>query len=152
MIGLAIVSLYAINGWDPLTKLFFQLTVVGGFGVLVLMVITSAATAGYFLRASNRADGIGIVRGVIAPVLSVIALGLVLVETLQQFQTLLGVTDNDPLRWIFPGSFAALFVLGLIWAGRLRRAKPEVYQAIGTSRPPEPPVTGLKPAPVASGW
>ena len=115
------------------------------------MVITSAATAAYFLRSANRADGIGIVRGVVAPVLSVLLLGVVLVETLQQFQTLLGVADDDPLRWIFPASFAALFVLGLIWAARLRLTKPDVYKAIGTSRPPEPPVIGFAPAPVASG-
>ncbi|MFI1996250.1 APC family permease [Actinoplanes sp. NPDC020271] len=151
VIGLVIVSLYAINGWDPLTKLFFQLTVEGGFGVLVLMVITSAATAAFFRRVVNRSYGIGIGRGVVAPIVSALLLGVVLVETLQQFQTLIGVPDDDPLRWIFPGSFAVLFLLGMIWTAWLRHAKPDVYRAIGTSRPPEPRPTGLTPEPIASG-
>ncbi|GAA0463825.1 hypothetical protein Ade02nite_30630 [Paractinoplanes deccanensis] len=35
VIALVIVVLYAANGWDPLTKLFFQLVVVGGLGILM---------------------------------------------------------------------------------------------------------------------
>lgn len=147
---LVIVAAYVVNGWDPLTKLFFQLTVVGGFGVLILMIVSSGATAAYFSQRANR-DGVGVLRGIVAPAVSVLALGFVLVATLQQFPILLGISANDPLRWIFPGLFGAAFIAGLIRASALRRNRPEIYQAIGTS---EQPRTATGPAPVvmAEGW
>ena len=151
VLALLIVAAYVINGWDPLTKLFFQLTVLGGFGVLLLMIIASAATAAYFSPHRNRTEGVGVTRGVLAPALSVIALGFVLIETLKQFTILLGIAPDDPLRWIFPGLFGVAFAAGIGWALRLRGRRPGAYQAIGTSKPPQ---VSTEPAAtfVAGGW
>ncbi len=149
-LALVIVAAYVINGWDPLTKLFYQLTVLGGFGVLILMVVSSGATAAYFARREHR-DGVGFARGVLAPGLSVFALGFVLVETLQQFTILLGITPGDPLRWVFPGLFVAAFVAGLGRAVHLRGRRPRVYQAIGTSKPPAD-AADRPPVALAEGW
>jgi amino acid transporter len=148
-LSLVIVGVYVVNGWDPLTKLFYQLTVVGGFGVLILMIISSGATAAYFARREHR-DGVSIVRGVLAPGLSVLTLGFVLVATLQQFTILLGLGPNDPLRWIFPALFGVAFAAGLGRALHLRGRRPEVYQAIGSSNPPHD--ADLPPVAMAQGW
>lgn len=153
-LSLLVVGVYAVKHWDPLVKLFFWQTVIGGFGVLALMVITSAATAVFFTRRRNRADGIGIGRGIIAPTLSVFALGWVLIETLQQFHELLGVDPSSPLRWVFPALFAVAFVFGLIRTGYVHARKPNIYRAIGTGMPPatDNPLRPGVPATVAGGW
>ena len=131
-----VVGLYAFFGWEPLVKLFFWQTVIGGFGVLVLMVIASAATAAHFAARDSRHDIVGVGQGVIAPALSVLALGEVMILTLEQFHKLLGVDATSPLRWAFPALFAVAFALGLARAGFLAAARPRIYAAIGTGKPP----------------
>ncbi|MFI6079089.1 APC family permease [Actinoplanes sp. NPDC051343] len=150
VIGLLIIGLYVVNGWKPLTQMFYQLTIVGGLGVLILMIIASAATTVFFARRQNRA-GISVVRGVIAPALSTLALAWVLVETFQQFTILIGVDAGSPLRWFFPGLFGVAFVVGIGWALNLRR-RPDVYAAIGTSKPPQPVTAQPAPAVAPAGW
>lgn len=152
VLALLIVAAYVINGWDPLVRLFFQLTVLGGFGVLILMIISSLATTAHFARRDNRRDGVGIARGVLAPAVSVLALGLVMVETLQQFAILIGISADDPLRWILPGLFAVALAVGLVRALHLRRRRPEVYLAIGTSKAPHEAAAAVPPTALAEGW
>jgi len=131
-----VVGLYAFFGWEPLVKLFFWQTVIGGFGVLVLMVIASAATAAHFAARDSRHDIVGVGQGVIAPALSVLALGEVMILTLEQFHKLLGVDATSPLRWAFPALYAVAFALGLARAGYLAAVRPRIYAAIGTGKPP----------------
>lgn len=70
--------------------------------------------------------------------LSVLALGALLAKTLQQIAILLGVAPDDPLRWIYPSSFAVVFVAGVAWAAVLRVRRPRAYEAIGADRTAEP--------------
>lgn len=153
VICLGVIALYVTNGWDPLTQLFYQLTVLGGFGVLLLMIVSSAAIGIHFSRRRNRYGRVSVMRGIIAPALSVIMLGVVLVETIQQIGVLLGLAGGDPLLWIYPSSFGVVFAIGVIWALVLRHTRPHVYQAIGTSQPPEPPIADRRiPATTIGGW
>lgn len=130
VIGIIVISVYAIAGWDPFTRMFFWLTVLGGLGVLVLMTATSVAVLAYFAHAPNRAD-VGAGRGVVAPALATVALGGVLWVTLVQTATLLGVDPTSPLRWQLPGIFAVAAVLGVAWALVLRARRPGTYAVIG---------------------
>jgi amino acid transporter len=50
LIGLAVITLYAVMGWDPLVRLFFWLGTTGGFGILLLLGTTSLAVVGFFAR------------------------------------------------------------------------------------------------------
>ncbi|GAA4974164.1 APC family permease [Actinoplanes utahensis] len=131
VIALVVLGLYAANGWDPMINLFFWITVTGGLGVLILMFITSIAVIGYFVKPAHRAD-VGVGRGLVAPTVASVALGWILVVTLQQFDVLLGVDPASPWRWIFPVAFGAAAVLGMLWAVYLRTARPQVYRVIGT--------------------
>nr|WP_179277063.1 APC family permease [Actinoplanes regularis] len=145
-IAFAALCLYAYAGWDPMINLFFWITVTGGLGVLILMLITSVAVVGYFLRPANRA-GVGISRGLLAPILATAALGWILVITLQQFNVLLGVDTASPWRWIFPVAFGAAAILGMLWALYLRAARPRVYAVIGAgAHNTLIDATGLQPA------
>ena len=124
------IGIYAAQGWDPFTHMFFWLTVLGGFGVLILMTATSLAVVFYFRSPRRRAD-VGTARGIIAPALASLALGAVLWFTLDQFAALLGVDPTSPLRWQLPAAYAAAAALGFLWALLLRAIKPDVYAQIG---------------------
>ncbi|MFI1996078.1 APC family permease [Actinoplanes sp. NPDC020271] len=130
VLACVVLGVYAYAGWDPMINLFFWITVTGGLGVLILMLVTSIAVAGYFLRPAHRAT-VGAARGVLAPLVAAGALGWILAITLQQFHVLLGVEPSSPWRWIFPAAFGVTAVLGMVWALYLRAARPAVYAAIG---------------------
>lgn len=130
VIALLVISTYVIAAWDPFTRMFFWLTVLGGLGVLILMSATSVAVLVYFLRPHNR-DGVGTARGILAPAVSMVALGAVLSVTLSQMPILLGVDPASPLRWQLPGIFAGAAVLGLLWSQVLKARRPHVYAVIG---------------------
>ena len=38
VLALIVIVVYAIAGWDPLSKLFFWLGTTGGFGILILLI------------------------------------------------------------------------------------------------------------------
>src|ERR1019366_10419142 len=48
--GLVVIAVYALAGWDPMTRLFFWLGTTGGFGILVLLALTAIAVIVVFAR------------------------------------------------------------------------------------------------------
>ena len=130
VISFAGIALYVIGGWDPFTRMFFWLTVLGGLGVLILMTATSIAVAAYFSHSRNRSD-VGTAKGIAAPVIAAAALATVLWFTIQQFSVLLGVDATDPVRWMLPALFGLAAAAGISWALFLRSQRPDVYAEIG---------------------
>ncbi len=128
--GLAVVVLagYALADADPIVHLFFWLTSMGALGVLILMTVASVAVVVFFTRSAHR-DGFW--RTKVAPFLAALALGSILVVTIKQFDTLLGVDPSDSLRWLLPAGYLLAAVVGLVWALVVRTSRPDVYQAIG---------------------
>jgi hypothetical protein len=49
------------------------------------------------------------------------------------FDALLGTDPTSPLRWILPGIVLLAGVLGVLWALKLKKSRPDVYAAIGTT-------------------
>jgi amino acid transporter len=129
-VGLAVIVVYAVAGWDPLVKLFFYLGTTGGFGILVLAAVTSIAVVVFFAR-DRRGEGLW--AAVIAP----LAAGAILIAmvwlAVANYHTLLGVAPNSSLAWIFPATYAVAAAIGLGWAAVLKLARPDVYQKIGLS-------------------
>ncbi|MEV4210160.1 APC family permease [Micromonospora sp. NPDC049662] len=127
-LAMAVLIGYAVAGADPVVHLFFWVTVTGGLGVLVLMTVTSAAVVGFFAHIRHCE---GPWRSTIAPVIATLALTAILFITVREFDTLLGVPPQSPLRWLFPAAYVAAALAGTVWALILRAAKPEIYQAVG---------------------
>jgi amino acid transporter len=127
-IGLAVILIYAGLGLDPLVQLFFYGGTTGGFGVLVLITLTSIAIVGFFAR---EPSGENAWRRVIAPVFAAIALVCVVVLAVANYDILIGVAPGDPLRWILPSLFVVAGGLGVAWALYLKVARPDVYETIG---------------------
>jgi amino acid transporter len=128
VVGLAVILIYAVFDLDPLVQLFFYAGTTGGFGVLVLIAITSIAVIAFFAR---EPSGENAWRRVMAPVLASIALVIVVFLAVANYDTLIGVPSDDPLRWILPGLFVIVGGLGVWWARFLRNSRPEVYEMIG---------------------
>jgi amino acid transporter len=126
-----VIALYSAKGWDPMTRLFFWITVLSGLGVLILLVATSTAVLGFFRHSTNRGTDVSVWSARIAPGLSAVALAWVLVVTVKQFGTLLGVGPADPVRWQLPALYLLVAVAGLIWAVVLKRTRPQVWAGIG---------------------
>jgi amino acid transporter len=128
VVGLVVIVLYAVAGWDPVVQLFFWGGTAGGLGVLFLIMTTSIAIVVYFLR---QPAGETVWRRLIAPVLAAVLLLIVVVLALVNFATLLGVDATSPLRWGIPIAYLVIAILGVVWALALRHRRHAVYVAIG---------------------
>jgi amino acid transporter len=128
LLGLAVITLYAAAGWDPLVQLFFWGGTGGGYGVLLLITLTSLAVIAYFAR--HRTDD-GTWQRRIAPVLATTALGAVAWLATTNFDTLLGVPPDAGIRSAIPIAYGTAMLLGIGWALLLKHTRPQVYARIG---------------------
>jgi amino acid transporter len=126
--GLIAIVVYAIGGWQPMTDLFFWLGTTGGFGILILLALTSVAVIVFFRQDPRGEDAW---HRLIAPAISVILLTGIVVLAVMHYNTLLGVPPGSVASWLLPATYAVIAVIGLTWAAVLRAGKPEVYATIG---------------------
>jgi amino acid transporter len=127
-VGLAVIVLYAVAGWDPTVRLFFWLGTTGAFGVLCLLAATSIAVIRFFARYPL---GENPWRRLVAPGLATLALLAMVWAGLANYATLLGVAPGSTEAWALPAAFAAVAVVGVAYGLWLRSARPGVYQGIG---------------------
>ncbi|MFU8851447.1 APC family permease [Micromonospora sp. SL1-18] len=137
-LGLVVIVLYAVKGWDPLVQLFFWGGTGGGFGVLLLITATAVAVIAFFARTRTEET---LWRRAIAPALAAIALVAIIVVAVNNFANLLGVDPDSPLRWRIPAVYPVAALLGLLWGLVLRASRPDVYARIGLGA--ESAVAGL---------
>jgi amino acid transporter len=126
--GLAVIVLYAIAGWNPMTQLFFWLGTTGGFGILILLAVTSVAVIAFFARHSR---GESAWQRVAAPALAAVLLAGIVVLAVQNYAALLGTGPGDPAALLLPASYAVTAVIGAVWGLVLRARRPAVYAGIG---------------------
>ena len=139
-------------GWDPLTTLFFALTVTGGFGVLLLMTATCLAVLVFFARQRAARVDVGVWTRIIAPVLALAALSYAVYLTVTQYGVLLGLSDPHAWqRWAFPAAFAVVVALGLAWGAVLKVVRPDVYARIGQGPQASTISPPAAPAPIPTG-
>ena len=64
----------------------------------------------------------------------VVGLG-VLLTTVSNVESLLGLPPGSPRAWIIPGIIGVAALAGLAWGAILRTSRPEIYAGIGRGRP-----------------
>lgn len=128
LIGLVVILIYVFFDLDPLVQLFFNLGTSGGFGVLVLVTLTSVAVLAFFAR---HPSGENVWRRLVAPVLATVLLGIVVILAISNYDILIGSAPDAPERWILPGLFVVAALIGVVWAQFLKSTRPDVYEAIG---------------------
>ena len=126
--GLTVILVYAAGGWAPMTDLFFWLGTSGGFGVLILLALTSVAVITFFGRDPR---GETVWRRMIAPALAALLLTGIVVLAVMHYDTLLGVPPGSAAAWILPASYGVVAVIGLGWGLILKARRPDVYATIG---------------------
>nr|WP_312886811.1 APC family permease [Actinocrinis puniceicyclus] len=127
-IGLAVILAYAAGGWNPQNDLFFWLGTTGGYGILILLALTSIAVVRFF--ALERA-GENLWRRLIAPGISVVVLLVIVYLCTSNYSLLLGYTKPSMPGKVLPSLFALAAVVGVGWALYLRSRRPQVYEVIG---------------------
>lgn len=136
VIAVIVVVIFAFGelGWDPangpfaVLTLFTWLTNLGAFGLVLLMVLVSAAVIGFFLRDPRD---VGVWARVIAPVIGLLTLGLVWILILMNWDVLLGQVESTPTTFILPAVLLVPAVAAMFWALWLRGAHPQRYRNIG---------------------
>jgi amino acid transporter len=127
-VGLGVIVVYALVGWDPTVRLFFWLGTTGAFGVLCLLAATSIAVIRFFARSRL---GESVWQRLIAPALAAVALIAMVWAGVANYPTLLGVEPGSVEAWALPGIFAVAAVVGIVYGLWLRSARPAIYQGIG---------------------
>jgi len=126
--GLAVIAGFALAGAQPMQDLFFDLGTTGGFGLLLLYALTSAAVIAYFAR--NPGIETAWAR-LIAPALALILLSGIAVLAVTHYSTLLGLPPGSAAALALPAGYGVIAAAGLAWGLILRTRRPHVYQAIG---------------------
>ena len=126
--GLAAIALFALGGFPPMTDLFFWLGTTGGFGILILLAVTSVAVIAFF---ASDPRGESAWRRAIAPAGAAILLAGLIVLAVLHYATLFGVPPGSPAAWALPAGYAVVAVIGLGWGLVLRARRPAVYATIG---------------------
>ncbi|GAB3119770.1 APC family permease [Glaciibacter psychrotolerans] len=116
------------NGPYPVLTLFTWLTNSGALGLVLLMAVVSVAVIGYFRRDGR---GVGVGSRLVAPIISALALAVVFVLILMNFDVLLGQAEPDFTTFLLPALVILPGIIGVIWGFRLRATKPNVYRQIG---------------------
>jgi len=127
-LGLIVIFVWAIAGWDPLVQLFFWGGTSGGLGVLLLITLTSIAVIAYFARTPHDESAwhrIG------APVIASIFLLIISYLALSNLATLFGVAPRSGPAWVVPIGYLVIFVAGIVWGLVLKSSQPTVYEGIG---------------------
>ncbi len=126
VLAIVVISVFAVAGADPYTKLLLWVNTPGVIGVLVLQVLAAIATVAYFLRRNRSASTpLVVAAGIVSSLLLTVAT-YILVSSVGML-TNASTTVNVVLVSIVP---AALLAGGLL-AVWLRARRPAMYARVG---------------------
>jgi hypothetical protein len=106
-----------------------RLGTTGGFGVLLLLAVTSFAVLRFFGRNPQHAEGTWARRA--APALATILLAGIVVLAVWHYNLLLGVAPGAAVSWAFPAGYAVVAAGGTGWGLVLRARRPQAFAAVG---------------------
>ncbi|WP_028801660.1 APC family permease [Streptomyces sp. 142MFCol3.1] len=112
----------------PVLHLFTWGGNIGALGVIVLMAIASLSVIVFFAR--RGAAGAQAWR-LVTSALAGIALLVIAVYTVKDFDVLVGAGPDSSLSWLLPSIIGAALVIGVVQGLVLRARKPEAHARIG---------------------
>ncbi|MGC3000369.1 APC family permease [Streptomyces sp. G35A] len=112
----------------PVLHLFTWGGNIGALGVIVLMAIASLSVVVFFVR--RGAAGAQAWR-LVTSSLAGLALLVIAVYTVKDFDVLVGAGPGSSLSWILPGVIGLALVVGLVQGAVLRARAPETHARIG---------------------
>lgn len=109
------------------TKIYSWFCGLASFSILIAMAITSLSAIVYFRR--NKHLPVNAWQGLVAPALSVLTLGAMVLLAAQNFATL--IDDSQALANGMMYAVASTFAIGFAYACWLKKTQPLIYQRIG---------------------
>ncbi len=129
VIALAVVTLFVLQGLDPVLNLFVWLSQLGTLGVLGLMALTSFAVIGFFAR---DAMGENVIATKIFPIITGLVMGYLFIIIFRDFGALTGA--GGILSWGLPALVLVFALIGFLLASLLARRDPARFKSLGNSR------------------
>lgn len=108
-------------------KLYATLVGIGGYSLILLLLLTSVAVVAYFWQ--HREHPVNAWRALIAPTMASVLLAGAFVIASQNVDVMIG--GSQGLANFLIGMFGVLFIAGIVVAAILRRTHASVYQRIG---------------------
>lgn len=130
LIAAVVVLIFAAMDADPILQLFSWFSSLATLCMILLMAMTSVAVLMYFKR--NPQLKLGLMRRLVLPAFSGVALTIVLVIAVVHFDVLTGssLALSYGLCAVIPFALAG----GVMLAARLRRRSPERFAALGSHK------------------
>ena len=128
-IALAVVTLFVVQGLDPVLNLFVWLTQLGTLGVLGLMALTSFAVIGFFAR---DAMGENVISTKVFPAVTGLVMGYLFIIIFRDFGALTGA--GGILSWGLPGLVLVFAAIGFGLASMLATRDPARFKALGNTK------------------
>lgn len=133
-LGLVFILIFAASGAGselgplyPVLTMFPWLTNAAGFGMVLLLSITSTA----IMRRLGRSPGDhSVFVRTTAPLIAAVGLAVIAVLIMLNFDTMIESDGFSPLVVVLPGAIVTSGLLGLAWGEVLRRRRPEIFEAV----------------------
>lgn len=130
LIAAVVVLIFAAMDADPILQLFAWFSSLATLCMILLMAMTSAAVFMYFKR--NPQLKLGILRRLVFPIFSCLALSFVLLIAVIHFEVLTG--SSKALSYALCSVIPAALLVGVLLAARLRRRSPKCFEALGSHK------------------
>jgi amino acid transporter len=126
--GLVVVTAVFVYGLDP--GIFYgRVAGIASLCIIILMLLTTVAVFVFFRRAASMGQNVSAWSGIIAPVLSMLGLGAIIVLALANANAFMAATTT--LSVIFIIGIMVVFVAGVVTARYLRNKRPDTYARLG---------------------
>ncbi|MER7763199.1 APC family permease [Streptomyces sp. NPDC097619] len=112
----------------PVLRLMAWMGNVGALGVILLMAAASVAVIAFFVR---RGAASAQIWRLVAAGLAGLALFVIAIYTIKDFDVLVGAGPGSSLSWILPGIVLLSAAIGLVCGAVLRRKDPAAHARIG---------------------
>jgi amino acid transporter len=128
-----VILVFAISGADPIATMFVWLSTIAGVCIMSLLLASSIAALRFF-RVGQGGHESALVRQVMPSIGGVTGV-LVLLFTISNLSSLLGLAPGSLAPWALLGGILAVGAMGAFWGMYLRRQRPDVYGQLGQGRP-----------------
>ncbi|WCE09024.1 APC family permease [Pseudomonas sp. JBR1] len=130
LIAAVVVLAFAALEADPVLQLFAWFSSLATLCLILLMAMTSLAVLMYFRR--NPQLQLGVIRRLVLPVFSGLALTMVLIIAVLHFDVLTG--SSKALSYLLCSTIPVAMVIGVWLAARLRRRSMTCFIALGSHK------------------
>lgn len=129
VLALAVVTLFVVQGLDPVLNLFVWLSQLGTLGLLGLMALTSFAVIAFFMK---DALGENAMSTKLFPAISGLIMGYLFLIIFRDFGALTGAEGN--LSWLLPSLVILAGIVGIVVAAMLKSRDPQRFAELGKGK------------------